>query len=145
MESLKKRILALDFGSKTVGVAITDPLLITAQELETIVREKPSALRATLRRIVEIVEQYDVGQIVLGLPLNMNDEEGERVEATKDFAEQLRKRISVPIDFIDERLTTIEADEILAEQGVPKSERKKVIDQVAAAIMLREYLDNMSK
>lgn len=142
---MKKRILALDFGSKTVGVAITDPLLITAQELETIVREKPSALRATLRRIVEIVEQYDVGQIVLGLPLNMNDEEGERVEATKDFAEQLRKRISVPIDFIDERLTTIEADEILAEQGVPKSERKKVIDQVAAAIMLREYLDNMSK
>lgn len=142
---MKKRILALDFGSKTVGVAITDPLLITAQELETIVREKPSALRATLRRIVEVVEQYDVGQIVLGLPLNMNDEEGERVEATKDFAEQLRKRISVPIDFIDERLTTIEADEILAEQGVPKSERKKVIDQVAAAIMLREYLDNMSK
>lgn len=142
---MKKRILALDFGSKTVGVAITDPLLITAQELETIVREKPSALRATLRRIVEIVEQYDVGQIVLGLPLNMNDEEGERVEATKDFAEQLRKRIGVPIDFIDERLTTIEADEILAEQGVPKSERKKVIDQVAAAIMLREYLDNMSK
>ena len=142
---MKKRILALDFGSKTVGVAITDPLLITAQELETIVREKPSALRATLRRIVEIVEQYDVGQIVVGLPLNMNDEEGERVEATKDFAEQLRKRISVPIDFIDERLTTIEADEILAEQGVPKSERKKVIDQVAAAIMLREYLDNMSK
>lgn len=142
---MKKRILALDFGSKTVGVAITDPLLITAQELETIVREKPSALRATLRRIVEIVEQYDVGQIVLGLPLNMNDEEGERVEATRDFAEQLRKRISVPIDFIDERLTTIEADEILAEQGVPKSERKKVIDQVAAAIMLREYLDNMSR
>lgn len=142
---MKKRILALDFGSKTVGVAITDPLLITAQELETIVREKPSALRATLRRIVEIVEQYDVGQIVLGLPLNMNDEEGERVEATRDFAEQLRKRISVPIDFIDERLTTIEADEILAEQGVPKSERKKVIDQVAAAIMLREFLDNMSR
>ena len=142
---MKKRILALDFGSKTVGVAITDPLLITAQELETIVREKPSALRATLRRIVEVVEQYDVGQIVLGLPLNMNDEEGERVEATKDFAEQLRKRVDVPIDFIDERLTTIEADEILAEQGVPKSERKKVIDQVAAAIMLREYLDNMSK
>lgn len=142
---MKKRILALDFGSKTVGVAITDPLLITAQELETIVREKTSALRATLRRIVEIVEQYDVGQIVVGLPLNMNDEEGERVEATKDFVGQLRKRVDVPIDYIDERLTTIEADEILAEQGVPKSERKKIIDQVAAAIMLREYLDNMSK
>lgn len=136
------RILALDYGDKTVGVAISDALNITAQELETIKRDKINVLRPTLRRIAEIVSEYDVEKIILGLPLLMSDEEGERAEITRDFKRSLENRVSVPVEFIDERLTTVEANEILAEQGIPKDKRKQYIDQVAAAIMLREYLNN---
>lgn len=136
------RILALDYGDKTVGVAISDALNITAQELETIKRDKINVLRPTLRRIAEIVSEYDVEKIILGLPLLMSDEEGERAEITREFKRSLENRVSVPVEFIDERLTTVEANEILAEQGIPKDKRKQYIDQVAAAIMLREYLNN---
>lgn len=134
------RILGLDYGSKTVGVAITDPMGITVQPLKTIVRDRESALRKTLKEIQEIVEDNEVEKIILGLPLNMNDTEGDRAKLTREFAEKLKLRVSVPIEFEDERLTTMEAAEILDESGVKRCEQKKVIDQVAAQLILEQYL-----
>ena len=136
------RILGLDYGTKTVGVAISDPLLLTAQELETIVRKRPNALRHTLVRIQEICDEYKVEKIILGYPRNMDDSEGFRCEETLEFKKLLEKRINIPIELLDERLTTVYADEILEESGVAKKDRKKVIDQIAAAIILQDYLDN---
>ncbi len=138
------RILGLDYGTKTVGVALSDPLLLTAQEFETITRERASALRHTLVRIKEICEEYQVEQIVLGYPRNMDDSEGFRCEDTMKFKALLEKRVDIPIVLVDERLTTVYADEILEESGVAKKDRKKVIDQIAAAIILQDYLDNRS-
>ena len=136
------RILGLDYGTKTVGVAISDPLLLTAQELETITRNRASALRHTLVRIKEICDEYQVEKIILGYPRNMDDSEGFRCEDTLEFKKLLEKRLTIPIELMDERLTTVYADEILAESGVAKSNRKKYIDQIAAAIILQDYLDN---
>ena len=136
------RILGLDYGTKTVGVAMSDPLLLTAQEFETITRERASALRHTLVRIKEICEEYQVEKIVLGYPRNMDDSEGFRCEDTLEFKKLLEKRVDIPIELVDERLTTVYADEILEESGVAKKDRKKVIDQIAAAIILQDYLDN---
>ncbi len=138
------RILGLDYGTKTVGVAISDPLLLTAQELETIVRKRPNALRHTLVRIQEICDEYKVEKIILGYPRNMDDSEGFRCEETLEFKKLLEKRIDIPIELLDERLTTVYADEILEESGVAKKDRKKVIDQIAAAIILQDYLANRS-
>ncbi|MBE5915985.1 MAG: Holliday junction resolvase RuvX [Pseudobutyrivibrio ruminis] len=136
------RILGLDYGTKTVGVAISDPLLLTAQELETITRERASALRHTLVRIKELCQEYEVSEIVLGYPRNMDDTEGFRCQDTLEFKALLEKRVDIPITLIDEQLTTVYADEILEESGVAKKDRKKYIDQIAAAIILQEYLDN---
>jgi len=136
------RILGLDYGTKTVGVAISDPLLLTAQELETITRERASALRHTLVRIKELCQEYEVSEIVLGYPRNMDDTEGFRCQDTLEFKALLEKRVDIPITLIDERLTTVYADEILEKSGVAKKDRKKYIDQIAAAIILQEYLDN---
>lgn len=136
------RVLGLDYGTKTVGVAISDPLLFTAQELETITRQRASALRHTLVRIKEICDEYQVEKIILGYPRNMDDSEGFRCEDTLEFKKLLEKRVDIPIELLDERLTTVYADEILEESGVAKSERKKYIDQIAAAIILQDYLDN---
>lgn len=134
------RILGLDYGSKTVGVAITDPMGITVQPLKTIFRDREQALRKTLAEIQKIVEDNDVEKIILGLPLNMDDSEGDRALATRAFAEKLALRVTVPIEFADERLTTVEAAEILDESGVKRCEQKQYIDQVAAQIILEQYL-----
>lgn len=134
------RILGLDYGSKTVGVAMTDVLGMTVQPYKTIQRERESKLRQTLSEIAEIVEQYQIEKIVMGLPLNMDDTEGDRASKTRDFAEKLKLRVAVPIEFTDERLTTMEAEEILDQSGIPRSEQKKVIDQVAAQLILEQYL-----
>lgn len=134
------RILGLDYGSKTVGVAMTDALGMTVQPYKTIQRERESKLRQTLSEIAEIVEQYQIEKIVMGLPLNMDDTEGDRAVKTRDFAEKLKLRVAVPIEFTDERLTTMEAEEILDQSGIPRSEQKKVIDQVAAQLILEQYL-----
>lgn len=134
------RILGLDYGSKTVGVAMTDALGMTVQPYKTIQRERESKLRQTLSEITEIVEQYQIEKIVMGLPLNMDDTEGDRASKTRDFAEKLKLRVAVPIEFTDERLTTMEAEEILDQSGIPRSEQKKVIDQVAAQLILEQYL-----
>lgn len=134
------RILGLDYGSKTVGVAMTDALGMTVQPYKTIQRDRESKLRQTLSEIAEIVEQYRIEKIVMGLPLNMDDTEGDRAAKTRDFAEKLKLRVVVPIEFTDERLTTMEAEEILDQSGIPRSEQKKVIDQVAAQLILEQYL-----
>ncbi len=134
------RILGLDYGSKTVGVAITDPMGITVQPLKTIFRDRETKLRKTLAEIEKIVEDNDVEKIILGLPLNMDDSEGDRAMATRAFAEKLALRVTVPIEFADERLTTIEAAEILDESGVKRCDQKQYIDQVAAQIILEQYL-----
>ena len=138
------RIMGLDFGDKTVGVALTDELLMTAQPLETICRERWNKFRKTLKRLDEIISEYNVEKIVIGKPLNMDDTEGERIERTRIFEEELRKRTGLEIIEVDERLTTVEADEILDEMGVPRSERKQYIDKIAATIIMESYLQNTS-
>ena len=135
------RILGLDFGSKSVGVAVSDGLLLTAQGVETIERKDESKLRKTCARIEELIAEYEVTEIVLGLPKNMNNTEGERVEKTKAFGEMLERRTGLPVHYWDERLTTVAAEQILMESGVRRENRKAVIDKVAAGLILQGYLD----
>ena len=135
------RILGLDFGSKTVGVAVSDGLLLTAQGVETIERKDENKLRKTCARIEELIAEYEITEIVLGLPKNMNNTEGERVEKTKAFGEMLERRTGLPVHYWDERLTTVAAEQILMERGVRRENRKAVIDKVAAGLILQGYLD----
>ena len=135
------RIMGLDFGSRTVGVAISDSLLLTAQGVEIIRRKEENKLRQTLARIEELIVENEVEEIVLGLPKNMNDTEGVRVELTKEFKEKLERRTGLPVYFWDERLTTMAADRTLEETGVHKEDRKQYLDQVAAVFILQGYLD----
>ena len=135
------RIMGLDHGSKTVGVALSDPLRITAEPFETIVRRSENKLRQTLSRLEQIIQEYDVREIVLGLPLNMDGTQGERALKTLEFRDMLEKRTGIKVKMLDERLTTVAADEMLEEMEVPKAKRKDYIDQVAASIILREYLE----
>ena len=136
------RILALDYGSKTVGLAITDPLGLIVQPLRTIWREREGKLRKTVEEIVEICKDYQVEELVLGYPCHMDGSEGERVERVLAFQEMLKKKIELPIHLYDERLSTMEAEEILWENGVPKDRQKEVLDQVAAQVILEDYLRN---
>lgn len=136
------RILGLDFGSKTCGVAVSDPLGITAQGLETIVRKEENKLRRTLARIEALIAEYGVTRIVLGLPLNMNDTIGPRAEKTLLFKEQLERRTGLPVVLWDERLTTVEAEAVLIESGVRREDRKKYVDKLAAVLILQGYLDS---
>ena len=135
------RILGLDFGSKTVGVAVSDGLLLTAQGVETIERKDENKLRKTCARIEELIAESEITEIVLGLPKNMNNTEGERVEKTKAFGEMLERRTGLPVHYWDERLTTVAAEQILMESGVRRENRKAVIDKVAAGLILQGYLD----
>lgn len=135
------RIMGLDFGSRTVGVAVSDPLFITAQGIEIIRRKEENKLRQTLARIEELILEYEVGKIVLGLPKNMNATEGERVEKTKDFADKLSRRTGLPVVFRDERLTTVAADRAMMEAGIRRENRKEHVDKLAAVFILQGYLD----
>lgn len=135
------RILGLDYGSKTVGVAVSDVGGVIAQPLETIERKQENKLRQTYARIEALATEYEVGKLVLGLPKMMNNTEGPRVAATKEFAENLERRTGLPVVFEDERLTTVEANRILEATGVCVSGRKEHIDKMAAAIILQSYLD----
>ena len=110
--------MGLDFGSKTVGVAISDALLMTAQGIEIIRRKEENKLRQTMARIEELIEEYEVEELVIGLPKNMNDTEGVRVELTKEFGEKLGRRTGLPVSYWDERLTTVAADKAMMEPGV---------------------------
>lgn len=135
------RILGLDFGSKTVGVAVSDELLITAQGVEIVCRKSPSKLRQTLARIEELIEQYGVEKIVLGYPKNMNNTEGERCEKTKEFKEMLERRTGLEVVLWDERLTTVAADRSMMETGIRRENRKEYVDEIAAIFILQGYLD----
>ena len=117
------RIMGLDFGSKTVGVAVSDPLFLTAQGVEIVRREKENQLRKTLARIEELISEYEVGEIVLGLPMNMNGTEGVRVELTREFQEKLERRTGLPVHLYDERLTTVMADNAMMEAGIRREGR----------------------
>ena len=136
------RIMGLDFGSKTVGVALSDSLLITAQGLEIIGRKEENKLRRTLARIEELIQEYQVTEIVLGLPKNMNGTEGERVALTREFAEKLERRTGLPVIFWDERLTTVAADKAMMEAGIRRERRKEYVDKIAASLILQGYLDS---
>ena len=137
------RIMGLDFGSKTVGIAVTDPLGFTAQGVETITRKEENKLRQTCQRIEALIKEYQVTTIVLGYPKNMDDSIGERGKKTEEFKKMLERRTGLPVILQDERLTTIAADQILEESGVPREERKKVIDTVAATIILQDFMSSM--
>ncbi len=136
------RIMGLDFGSKTVGVALSDSLLITAQGLEIIGRKEENKLRRTLARIEELIQEYEVTEIVLGLPKNMNGTEGERVALTREFAEKRERRTGLPVIFWDERLTTVAADKAMMEAGIRRERRKEYVDKIAASLILQGYLDS---
>lgn len=135
------RILGLDYGTKTVGVALSDSLEITAQNVETITRKSPSKLRKTLARIEEIMSENEVSIVVLGYPKNMNNTIGERAQDVEAFKEVLERRTGATVILWDERLTTMEAERVLIEGNVRRENRKAVIDQIAASIILQNYLD----
>lgn len=139
------RIMGLDFGSKTVGVAISDPLLITAQGIEIIRRKDENKLRQTLARIEALAAEYEVEKIVLGLPKNMNDTMGERAKLTLEFKEKLERRTGLPVVMWDERLTTVAADRAMMEAGVRRENRKEYVDKIAACLILQGYLDSREK
>lgn len=135
------RIMGLDFGSKTVGVAISDALLMTAQGIEIIRRKEENKLRQTLARIEELIVEYEVEEIVLGLPKNMNATEGIRAELTMEFKEKLERRTGLPVHMWDERLTTVAADKTMMEAGIRREKRKDYVDMIAATLILQGYLD----
>ena len=135
--------MGLDYGSKTVGVAISDSLGLTAQGVETIWRQSEKRLRQTLARIDELIKEYQVETIVLGFPKNMNDTIGDRAVKTLEFKEALKKRTGLNVVMEDERLTTAEARRVLIEEGVRREDRKKRIDEIAAGFILQGYLDEI--
>ena len=130
------RTIGLDYGTKTVGVAISDENRIIAQPLVTIERTHANKLRQTYAAIERIIAENDVDTIVLGLPKNMNNTEGERVEDTRIFKENLERRTALPVIFVDERLTTMEADRILESTGVASKNKKQYIDKMAVLCII---------
>ena len=135
--------MGLDYGSKTVGVAISDPLGITAQAIETICRKDENKLRKTCARIEALIEEYKVERIVLGLPKHMNNDIGDRAERSLEFGKMLSRRTGLEVVMWDERLTTVEAERTLMENGIRREDRKKYVDQIAAVFILQGYLDSV--
>ncbi|MFC6255066.1 Holliday junction resolvase RuvX [Secundilactobacillus hailunensis] len=135
------RIMGLDVGSRTVGVAVSDMLGWTAQGVE-IIRINEDEKQFGIDRVKELVKQYEVTGFVLGLPKNMNNTLGPRAQASQDYGDLLKQTFGLPVDFEDERLTTVEADRMLVEEAdVSRKKRKKVIDKLAASLILQNYLD----
>lgn len=135
------RIMGLDYGTVTIGVAISDELQLTAQGIETIRRKKENQLRKSHARIEELIKEYDVNLIVLGYPKNMDNTIGERARKTEEFALALERRTGLKIELWDERLTTVQADRTLISGDVRRENREKLIDKLAAVIILQNYLD----
>lgn len=138
------RVMGLDFGSKTLGVAVSDPLGLTAQPVEIIRRKSENKLRQTLARVEELVREYEVAQLVLGFPKNMNNTLGERASKSLEFQEMLKRRTGLPVIMWDERLTTVEANRAMMEGRVRREDRGRYVDAIAAALILQGYLDRMS-
>ena len=139
---MKERWIGLDYGTKTVGVAVSDMLGITAQGVETITRKSGKKLRQTLARIEALIQEYQAERIILGLPKNMNNTLGARAEETVSFKEMLERRTGLEVILWDERLTTVESERILMEGGVRREYRKERIDWMAAALILQSYMDS---
>ncbi len=139
------RIMGLDYGARTVGVALSDEMLLTAQPFETIRRERENKLRRTCARIETIIVERDVSKIIIGLPKKLNNKEGERCVKTREFGDMLERRTGLEIEYWDERLTTVAADGVLSEGGVRGVDRKKFIDKIAASVILQGYLDSLGK
>ena len=135
------RILGLDYGSKTVGVAVSDPLGLTAQGVEIIRRKSESKQRQTLARIEELAKEYQAEKIVLGFPKHMNNTIGDRAEKSLEFAEVLKRRTGLPVVMWDERMTTVEANRTLMEASVRREDRKEYVDKLGAVDILQGYLD----
>ncbi|MCI5649461.1 MAG: Holliday junction resolvase RuvX [Fusicatenibacter sp.] len=138
------RIMGLDYGSKTVGVAVSDPLGFTAQGVEIIRRKSENKLRQTLARIDELIREYGVEMLVLGLPKHMNNDMGERANKSLEFQEILKKRTGLPVVMWDERLTTVEADRTMMDAGIRREHRKEYVDMLAAVFILQGYLDYLA-
>lgn len=136
--------MGLDYGSVTVGVAISDALFLTAQGIEVIRRKQENKLRQTLARIEELISQYEVGTIVLGYPKHLNNTVGERAIKSEEFAEKLRQRTGLEVVLWDERLTTVAAHQVLAQTRMNYEEKAKVVDKLAAVLILQGYLDKLS-
>lgn len=135
--------MGLDYGTKTVGVAISDALCLTAQGIETIERKEENKLRKTLARIKALCEEYEVDKIVLGFPKHMNNDVGERAQCALEFKEMVERRTGLEVIMWDERLTTVEAERTLIESGVRRENRKKYVDKIAAVFILQGYLDSI--
>lgn len=144
LEEKNMRTMGLDFGSKTVGVAVSDPLGMTAQGVEIVRRKAENKLRQTLARIEELIKEYEVDLIVLGYPKNMNNTLGDRVEKTMEFKEMLERRTGLEVKLWDERLTTVEADRTLIEGRIRREDRKQYVDMIAAVLILQGFLDRSS-
>lgn len=138
------RIMGLDYGAATVGVAISDALLLTAQGIETIRREQELQLRKTYRRIEELVKEYEVDRIVVGYPKHLNNTIGERAKKAEEFAQALERRTGLTVVLQDERLTTVEAHRVLDVGGAGLEKKKEVVDKLAAVLILQSYLDRMN-
>ena len=135
------RIMGLDYGSRTVGVAISDPTCLIASGVEIIRRKSENKLRQTYARIEELVKEYDVGLIVLGLPKHMNDDFGDRAQLSNVFGENVKRRTGLDVVMWDERLTTVAADRVMNELGIRGEKRKEIVDEIAAEFILQSYLD----
>ena len=133
------RVMGLDYGTKTVGVAISDPLGLTAQGIETIQRKEENKLRRTCARIEELIKEYQVEKIVLGFPKHMNNDIGERAQKSLEFRDMLVRRTGLEVI----RLTTVAAEQTLIESGVRRENRKQYVDKIAAVFILQGYLDSI--
>lgn len=134
------RIMALDVGSRTIGIACSDALLMTAQGIETIRR---TSLENDFNRLRELISEYEVHELVVGMPKNMNGTKGDRAEKTKEFVEKMKAVIDLPVTFWDERLSTVMAERQLIAADVSRKKRKGVIDKMAAVVILQGYLDRL--
>lgn len=138
VETLPGRILGFDFGDRRIGVALSDPLGVTAQPLTTLER---ASWKSDLGRIRDLVRQHEVARIVVGLPLGMDGGPNERVRLTEEFMDRLRTTTGLPVDPWDERLTTVQAERTMLEGDVSRARRRRAIDRLAAVIILQAYLD----
>lgn len=133
------RILALDVGSRTIGMAVSDPLGITAQGLETLRRKNK---REDFAALAEVIGRYEIREIVVGYPLHMSGRVGAQSQKTADFAQELRKRFELPVQLWDERLTSAEANRILRQSEISIRKRSKAVDRMAATLILQSFLEN---
>ena len=135
---MSRRVLGLDVGERRIGIALSDPLGMTAQGLTVLKRR---GLASDVDAVGGLVAQYNVERIVLGLPLTLGGERGRQAQKVETFAQALQHRIAVPVQLIDERLTTAQSERVLLEADVSRRKRKRVIDQLAAQLILQQYLD----